>query len=67
MGEMTPLMPQWTDEDSLCEQRPHTVLGKKQYSAIQAGLLTPLTFARHRLSPFAAFTSGVYFLHTGRR
>ena len=28
------------------------------YWAIQAGLLTPLTFARHRLSPFAAFTSG---------
>ena len=25
--------------------------------AIQAGLLTPLTFARHRLSPLAAFTS----------
>ena len=35
--------------------------------AIQAGLLTPLTFARHRLSPLAAFTSGAYFLHTGRR
>ena len=27
------------------------------------GLLTPLTFARHRLSPLAAFTSGLYFLH----
>ena len=26
-----------------------------------AGLLTPLTFARHRLSPLAAFTSGAYF------
>jgi len=25
------------------------------YWAIQAGLLTPLTFARHRLSPLAAF------------
>ena len=25
---------------------------------IQAGLLTPLTFAQHRLSPLAAFTSG---------
>ena len=33
------------------------------YWAIQAGLLTPLTFARHRLSPLAAFTSGAYFLH----
>ena len=30
--------------------------------AIQAGLLTPLTFVRHRLSPLAAFTSGAYFL-----
>ena len=35
--------------------------------AIQAGLLTPLTFARHRLSPLAAFTSSAYFLHNGRR
>ena len=26
------------------------------------GLLTPLTFARHRLSPLAAFTSGAYFM-----
>ena len=25
-----------------------------------AGLLTPLTFARNRLSPLAAFTSGAY-------
>ena len=33
------------------------------YWAVQAGLLTPLTFARNCLSPFAAFTSGVYFLH----
>ena len=38
-----------------------------EYWAIQAGLLTPLTFARHRLSPLAAFTSGAYFLHNGRR
>ena len=37
------------------------------YWAIQAGLLTPLTFARHRLSHLAAFTSGAYFLHNGRR
>ena len=37
------------------------------YWAIQAGLLTPLSFARHRLSPLAAFTSGAYFLHNGRR
>ena len=39
----------------------------KPYWAIQAGLLTPLTSARHRLSPLAAFTSGAYFLHNGRR
>ena len=31
------------------------------------GLLTPLTFARHRLSHLAAFTSGAYFLRNGRR
>ena len=35
------------------------------YWAVQAGLLTPLTFARHCLSPLAAFTSGVYFLNNG--
>ena len=35
------------------------------YWAIQAGLLTPLTFARHRLSPLAAFTSGAYFTIEG--
>ena len=43
------------------------VLGHVAYWAIQAGLLTPLTFARHRLSPLAAFTSGACFLHNGRR
>ena len=37
------------------------------YWAIQAVLLTPLTFARHRLSPLAAFTSGAYYLHSGRQ
>ena len=37
------------------------------YWAVQAGLLTPLTFARHHLSPLAAFTSGAYFLHNGRQ
>ena len=36
------------------------------YWAVQAGLLTSLTFARHRLSPLAAFTSGAYFLHNER-
>ena len=28
------------------------------------GLLTPLTFAQHRLSPLAAFTSGAYTFFT---
>ena len=36
------------------------------YWAIQAGLLTPLTSAQHRLSPLAAFPSSVYFLPSGR-
>ena len=40
---------------------------RNMYWAIQAGLLTPVTFAQHRLNPLAAFTSGVYFLHNGRR
>ena len=49
-----------------------TALGKclqawPVYWAIQAGLLTPLTFALHCLSPLAAFTSGSYFLHNRRR
>ena len=43
-----------------------TFQNSSSYWAIQAGLLTPLTFARHRLSPLAAFTSGAYFLHNGR-
>ena len=33
--------------------------------AIQVGLLAPLTFAQHHLIPWAAFTSGAYFLHNG--
>ena len=37
------------------------------YWASQVGLLTPLTFAHHRLSPLAAFTFSVYFLHNGRQ
>jgi len=48
--------------DQVTESVSHT-----ESTAIQAGLLTPLTFARHRLSPLAAFTSGAYFLHNGRR
>ena len=49
-----------TDEDSSTEQKTWQVC-----RAVQAGLLTPLTFARHRLSPLAAFTSGAYFLRNG--
>ena len=41
--------------------------GAANYWVVQAGLLTPLTFALHRLSPLAAFTSGAYFLHNWRR
>ena len=36
------------------------------YWVIQVRLLTPVTFAQHRLSALAAFTSGAYFLHNGR-
>ena len=38
----------------------------QNYWAGLAGLLTPLTFTRHRLSPLAAYTSGAYFLRNGR-
>ena len=34
---------------------------RETFWAVHAGLLTPLTFTRHRLSPLAAFTSGAYF------
>ena len=47
----------------LARRRNRTVVLGATYWAIQAGLLTPLTFARHCLSPLAAFTSGGYFLH----
>ena len=30
------------------------------------GVVNSLTFAQHRLSPLAAFTSGAYFLHNER-
>ena len=40
--------------------RPSSTKTVQPYCAAQAGLLTPLTFARHRLSPLAAFTSGAY-------
>ena len=39
-----------------------------RYLVVQAGLLTPLTFAwLHRLSPLAAFIFGAYFLHSGQQ
>ena len=37
------------------------------YRAVQVGLLIPLTFNWHCLSPLAAFTSSGYFLLNGRR
>ena len=40
-------------------------LSTNVFWAVQAGLLTPLTFAQHRLSPLAAFSYSVYFLHNG--
>ena len=40
---------------------------RRNYWAVRAGVLTPLNFARNRLSPLAAFTSGAYYLHSGRR
>ena len=42
-------------------KRSDTVSLTRFYWAVQARLLTPLTFARHRLSPLAAFTSGATF------
>ena len=53
------------DLEELLWRTINTILSP--YWAIQAGLLIPLTFARNRLSPLAAFTSGAYFLHSGRR
>ena len=47
--------------------RPRHIHGLSLYWGVQAGLLTPLTFSRHRLSPLTAFTSGAYFLHNGKR
>ena len=38
-----------------------------KYWAVQAGLLTPLTFIWDCFCPLATFTSGVYFLHNGRQ
>ena len=37
------------------------------YWTIQAGLLTPLIFARNLLSHLSVFTFGAYFFHSGRR
>ena len=53
----------------VCVEQHKTLLkgASVPFCAVQVGLLTPLTFAPHRLSPLAAFTSGVYFLRHGRR
>ena len=45
----------------------HTRWTGSLYWVVQVGLLTPLTFALHRLSSLAAFTSCAYFLHNGRQ
>ena len=58
---------QWSDLDVSTDFLFGDFVHCEPYWVIQAGLLTPLTFARHRLSPLAAFTSGAYFLHNGRR
>ena len=51
----------WSSGEGLCWAVHSVLLGAS------GGLLTPLTFTRHRLSPLAVFTSGTYFLHNGRR
>ena len=48
---------------SLVDYWKHKNNPARTYWVVQAGLLTPLTFVRHHL---AAFTSGAYFLHSGR-
>ena len=46
--------------------RPDSGLKESEaYLAVQAGLLTPLTFTQHHLSPLAAFTSGAFFTTEG--
>ena len=50
----------------LKSERLHAVFSVCARWAVQAELLTPLTFAQHRLSPLAAFTSSAYFFHNGR-
>ena len=52
---------------STAEALHHSTEEALHYWALQTGLLTPLTFTGHRLSPFAAFTSCAYFLQNGRR
>ena len=50
----------------LKSERLHAVFSVCACWAVQAELLTPLTFAQHHLSPLAAFTSSAYFFHNGR-
>ena len=47
------------------EKRHKRCFNFKGYWAILAGLLTPLTFARHRLSPLAAFPVRTFFTLEG--
>ena len=66
----------WLDQTTVCNcNRLHlkqTLSVLLQHNpvwvlVVQTGLLTPLNFTWHRLSPLTAFTSGVYFLHNGRQ
>ena len=57
---------QWSDFNVSTDFLLGDFVHCEPYWVIQAGLLTPLTFAWHRLSPFGAFTSGAYFLHNRR-
>jgi len=54
----------------LTKEKPYAALSfteGESYWAVQAALLSSLTFTRHRLSPLSAFTSGAYVLHNGKR
>ena len=57
---------EWTGKVEITTMKIFLIVGEACMiiGVIQAGLLTPLTFARE--SPLAAFTFGAYFLHSGR-
>ena len=70
-------LPQWGSvfQDLLIPDRqilrytfdaPHMHISTHKYWVVQVGLLTPLTFTVHHLSPLAVFSSGVYSFDSGR-